>query len=150
MSNELPDLPSALIRLALHDLKSAERSDLYSINMKIWHSADGRHESCLVCLAGAVMAFSLEAQHLEDMTPTDYCHEPIISNKLIALNDLRGGELRAALQKLVGCGAIEKGEMDRAVALLGHIIPIKEYRRDGERFKQDLADLATELEEIGL
>ena len=59
----LPTTPSALIRAALEDLRACERDDGYVVNMSNWHwpTTDNRgRKVCSVCLAGAVMAKTLD------------------------------------------------------------------------------------------
>lgn len=47
-----------LLELALTDLEKAEKSKKHKIDMDVWYKPNG---VCTVCLAGSVMAFSLDA-----------------------------------------------------------------------------------------
>ena len=58
-TSKLPDQPSALIRVALDDLKKCMGDPTYEINMAKWHKPlanQGNSALCSVCLAGAVLA----------------------------------------------------------------------------------------------
>ena len=56
----LPEKLSELLTTAINDLEACEAADGYSIDMNVWHQWDGGHQTCAVCLAGAVMAQTLE------------------------------------------------------------------------------------------
>lgn len=93
----LPDKPSAMIRLAIADMKALmERKDLkYKIDMNTWHENDGRG-TCYVCLAGSVMANTLKVPHEEDIEPFDLSN-PQVADKLRALNEFRKGSIISGL-----------------------------------------------------
>ena len=65
----LPEKPSELIRLALKDLATCEASPKYRIHMDAWHQPSEKDEKCLVCLAGAIMAQTLESDPKTDLPP---------------------------------------------------------------------------------
>lgn len=48
--------PSALLKLALSDLRKVEQDPRYKVNMGTWHYPDAN--GCNVCLAGAVLAMT--------------------------------------------------------------------------------------------
>lgn len=100
----LPNKASELIRLAIGDLEKAEASERYVIDMGNWHTPENLikeplySDKCIICLAGAVMAFSL------DIDPGIHC-EPVDLDavngwKLRALNSFRGGCIRLGLKYL--------------------------------------------------
>lgn len=60
-----PDKLSDLIRLALGDLRKCEESPNYRINMIYWHLNIPDESRCIVCLAGSVMAQTLQFQTSE-------------------------------------------------------------------------------------
>lgn len=72
----LPTNPAELIRLAVRDLEAAEKDSRYEVNMGIWHTPKGLYgfegDKCLVCLAGCVIAKSLDADLEEWVCPEDY------------------------------------------------------------------------------
>lgn len=66
---DLPDSKRQLLHLALDDLEKCEADPRYEIDMGEWHSATSK--VCLVCLAGSVMAKSLECKPSEFLAPSD-------------------------------------------------------------------------------
>lgn len=86
----LPNKASELIRLAIGDLEKAEASERYVIDMGNWHTPENLikgslySDKCAICLAGAVMAFSL------DIDPGIHC-EPV------DLDAVNGWKLRALI-----------------------------------------------------
>ena len=96
----LPDLPSALIRVALTDLQVIQKNPAYNIKMSMWHMTlvDDEETICQVCLAGAVMANTLNADITRDMSPQDYSR--VDARKLDALDDFRNGHVGRAFKVL--------------------------------------------------
>jgi len=97
---KLPTVPSALIRLALKDLKAVEKMEEYSVNMATWHDKNNG-EYCEVCFAGAVMARTLEVSIDSAASPSGVqnrvtAYFPQTTNgKLDALDDFREGNCEA-------------------------------------------------------
>jgi len=60
MTFALPDKPSELLRLAVHDAKLCARSKKYVLDMEAWHDLD--RDGCHVCMAGAVIAKTLQKE----------------------------------------------------------------------------------------
>lgn len=144
---KLPDLPSELIRVALADLEKVESSDQYRVDMRRWHVPDG--DVCSVCLAGAVMAKTIElsperygspnimgmliANGLGD--PADSC----LYGKLHALDEFRSGDVE---------GAFSLMELEGAPPFT--VADIPEYNPDDPApFKKDMLELASDLEKAG-
>lgn len=141
---ELPDLPSALIRLALSDLEKVEEAEEYQVNMRDWHiywdpkdvdTTPDVSGKCVVCLAGGVMAFSMGADRKEDLTPSNFPLKDRV--KLSALDDFRTGD--------VGNGFSRMG--------LDHC-PLSDtskthYSEDPARFKTEMHKMADDLEAAG-
>jgi len=171
----LPDLPSALIRVALADLNKAEATKNVLIEMDTFYSRHfGRdleqeyydkqlvknRKYCCVCLAGAVMIGSLGADTDDENVDTTLWGTEI-RRKLNALDHFRtGGVLyginemglfnSAHVQKIKE--AFEPGDL--AVVTLGDeynevTINIPDYGDDKETFKQRLAYIADRLESVG-
>jgi hypothetical protein len=65
MIKELPSKMHKLLDVALKDLMSCARSPKYTIDMSEWHTT--YIDTCRVCMAGAVMAKSLEAGHCDTL-----------------------------------------------------------------------------------
>ncbi len=91
----LPNLPSKLILLALKDLRLVEQDPRYTVHMDTWHCMD-YSSVCSVCLAGAVMAKSLDATHGQWYAP--FIFEE--SDRLEALNLFREGYISEGLYRL--------------------------------------------------
>jgi hypothetical protein len=136
--NTLPDLPSELIRLALHDLELCENDNRYMINMGLWHVRQNTEVggSCSVCLAGSVMAKTLDTS-LVNAFPADF-ESTGTEMKLIALNKFRTGDVKRGLQ----CLNIVCDEVDNFVPT--------DYAYDAEGFKQSMEFLIVRLEAAGL
>lgn len=123
----LPNLPSALLRLALDDLAKLEANPNYVVNMAVWLG------NCQACMAGAVMLNSLGVT--EPMMPADF-DEYDTKQKLRAINSFRMGDISDALFQL----SIPLPEgLPRRVA-------ITDYDDDPATFRTDLLSLATLLE----
>jgi hypothetical protein len=148
MSNQtLPTLPSALIRVAIADLEKAEQdTNTYSINMGDWHRPNASktgdaHLTCSVCLAGSVMAFSLEASDRHSYAPQDY--DDATECALEAINALREGFIAVAQDYLdpdmdmPGWEAVD----DRIVT---------HYEEDPAKFKAEMLQMASDLEAVNL
>lgn len=96
IKDTLPHKLWQLLQLALDDLKKVENDDKYSICMDLWHfPIDG---VCEVCLAGAVMAKTLEADTMSQFHPSQFGSK--LSCKLKALNFLRIGQMGLALTEM--------------------------------------------------
>jgi len=82
----LPDTLSDLLTCAIDDARQLDRSR-YLPSARQWHVH--QENQCLVCLSGAVMAASLEADPLIELAPSDFPHNAM--HKLYALNRIRCG-----------------------------------------------------------
>lgn len=133
----LPDKPSELIRVALADIRLVEEDDRYVMDMDDWHSLRPHNTyKCHVCVAGAVMAKSLKAKRLEYVSPKNY--SPSVRKKLVALDNFRSGHINN------GLAIMELPQTSN------RIFNITAYEDDRELFHEDMNDLATYLESIGL
>lgn len=135
---KLPDLPSALIRVALADLAKVEAMpEKYEINMGDWHFPIGGR--CSVCLAGSVMAMSLGAPPDQEFEPRDFsagCEATYF--KLKALDWFRTGKVQTGLMSIDIDHSYVK---DRSIAVYGW---------QPELFRSDMEQLASDLEAAGL
>lgn len=85
----LPHVPSALIRLALADLRKVEAMpETYRVDMGTWHAPE-LNGTCVVCFAGAVMANTLGAPR--DRSFSQYGFGEHNFTALDALDDFRLG-----------------------------------------------------------
>lgn len=85
-NKQLPNKLSELLRIALEDLKKAEQSPEYIINMDNWSLYNGSTKKCEVCLAGAVVAIELD---LKGFMNPNHIHDPALKQKIEILNQLR-------------------------------------------------------------
>lgn len=134
-TSQLPNKPSELIRVALKDLKKAERSPRYKINMDVWHMPNGK---CSVCFAGGVMAFSCKASPEEECTYEDFSRSA--RRKFLFLNSARQGKMGSAFEDLGR--SFFKGELftRKIVSYMG---------KGKAKFKQQMSQLATDLAKAG-
>lgn len=157
----LPDKPSALIRLALDDLRKVERSKRYMVDMGWWHDT-GVHLrdpiKCVVCFAGAVMAGTLSVPIQDNCTP-DY-FDADVEAKLIALDYFRDGNVWSGVYTILD--PIHKRppssqrRIDRLFSqkkldrLSDEGQEVAHYKDNPGQFKKDMRKMADGLTEIGL
>ena len=135
-TNTLPDKPSELINVALADLAKVEQSKKYEVDMDTWH--DPSAGICYVCLAGAVMAKSLQASPDKSLLPS--MHNGGLSGKLSALDEFRTGD--------VSWGFSDMG-IDVEEDVLNFDRDINDYEDDPKAFKRDMRKLSKDLAKAG-
>lgn len=133
--NKLPDKPSALIRLAMADLEAVERDGRYVVHMETWHIA--YENKCSVCLAGAVMAKTLETDSKLTTSPLAMGND--ICKKLSALDSFRNGHIAAGLEQM-DIEPIEKLWSWNVCS----------YHTNPTEFKEDMSEMADMLEGLEL
>lgn len=140
--NTLPDKPSELLRLAVEDLKKAEETPYYQINMGNWHQLSWNWETdssrCEICLAGAVMAFSLGTSRDRSEYPDKFPEDT--RSKLLALDLFRQGGIGHALSY------IKLTLPDSLPAS----VRVAVYSINPRLFKKDMLRIANLLEGAGL
>ncbi len=106
MVNKLPNKPSALIRVALVDVKLCRKDPRYKLSMGCWHSFNSYTGKCSICLAGSVVAQTLKKSYKLNIIPED-CNS--VEMKLRAIDRFRTGRVESGLiylgyefQKLIG------------------------------------------------
>ncbi len=128
-----PKKLSRLIRLALADLAKVERSKKYVVDMTwSWHSPQPSGK-CAVCLAGSVMAKTLNVPPDRFANPRYYDFSDEWLDALLMLNDVRQGCLSLDLN--------EKGIPDRRIT---------PYRVKKTQWRKDMWKIVRELEAKGL
>ena len=135
MTKTLPNKPSDLAELALRDMRRAIRSPLYHINMALFHVPN---DTCAVCAAGSVMAFTLGVPHNEDRTAGSFPEH--IHRKLYAIDNLRGGCIGDAFVEL-GWSWLKGTMFDRKIAAY--------YRTNDKPFFRDMRRLIKDLRAAG-
>jgi len=128
----LPNDVPTLIRLAIWDLRKAEESPLYEVYMRDWHTPV-LVSHCSVCLAGSVMAFSLDSDIFRILAPSDF--DDHTSSRLCALDSFRRGQ--------VGIGYLA---MKQKCPLNLRSLQVTEYAVDKKQFKIDMLEMADMLE----
>lgn len=135
----LSDIPSVILREALDDLKLAEASDKYSIEMTDWHEYDSISDTCFVCLGGAVLAFSC------DENPRTRHDDMELSNdiqlKLFMLDSFRMGDIMDGLAHYHREPLDPLIQVDRVSVIL--------YFVDEAKWHKDMLLVIKTLEEIG-
>jgi hypothetical protein len=134
---KLPDKPSELLRLALHDLELCERDPKYRIDMEDWMYET--ENTCHVCLAGSVLAKTCGVR-----TYDHWGRNNIVYDKMRAINLFRVGKIGEGLDYL-GFG----GEMFLWGYALVNCVPC-DYKDDPELFKLQMLELSYALENAGL
>lgn len=132
-TNSLPKIPSQLIRVALRDLELIEQDDKYEIEMAVCHVP--HQGKCNVCLAGAVMAKTLNSNPNEHLSPYDFEE----TSELRALYLFRIGNIFEAFGEI---GLSQPTKMQE-------LIDITPYHESPETFKDDMRDLIRYLEGFG-
>lgn len=127
---ERADKLSKVLALALADLRKAERMKGFEVHMDWWISTRGA--TCKVCLAGSVMAMRFS---LRQMPGGDMPEE----NKMMALEDLRNGNVRTAYWELTG--KYGHGDLDRRVP---------SYHEDRPGWWKAMKTLLADLKRAGL
>lgn len=131
MTKTLPNKPSDLAELALRDMRKAIRSPRYHISMGEWHVPN---ETCAVCAAGSIMAFTLNARREDRLEP--HAFPAPTARKLNAIDDLRMGDVSEAFTTLGRSYA--KGEKFDCDIAYYHERDRKPFFRDMRRLIKDL------------
>lgn len=84
---KLPNKQSELLRLAIADARKCQADPNYILTMVQWHAKIGEH--CHVCLAGAVVAKTLNSASYLCRCPGDF--DPDTNEKLKIIDYLRRG-----------------------------------------------------------
>jgi len=158
LARALPNKLSELIRVSLDDEAAAFKSAQYSIEMDDWHCPgkdyrkdppyrrDSSSEVCEVCLAGAVMAFSLKCDPQLDIHPDAFSNKT--EQKLYALDAVRDGCVSDADAFMKG-----RRRMEAPVSFSDdewNNFPIVDYDDDRIRWRRDMRKIAHRLEKVNL
>ena len=98
--NTLPDKLWQLLKLSLKDIKLAIKDKYCDLRMDCWYVKTTLDKTCAVCMAGAVMRYSLRGDH---QLPVDCAFEyqdKEIHSKLLAIEHLRAFEFKNAYMKV--------------------------------------------------
>ena len=86
----LPDNLVDLIEVAINDMKAVKADTNYSFNVNYWHMSC--QSKCVVCVAGAIMAKSLNSDPNISVQPSDF-YDDSIYHKLTLINFIREGKI---------------------------------------------------------
>lgn len=153
---KLPDKPSELIRLAMHDLKKVERMPKkYIVNMSTWHSP-AKNGKCAVCFAGSVMACSMKEDPERELDPGEL-YDEAIQQKYYALNEFRLGQIKLGIAEIYGrhmLSARLENKIERALPYLPEKVKVAKYKAKDKKarrmFHADMEKLASMLEAVGI
>ncbi len=135
---------SGLIRLAMDDLAWVERRpSTYQVRMWGWHES---YSPCSVCLAGSVMARTLQVPPSVDAVPGQFSERNAAC--LEALDSARTGDLLSAGGYLREAGVINE-RTESMIDELGYV-KITEYGDDPHKFRRDMNRLIRDLRRRGL
>ena len=95
---KLPDTLHGLLSTAINDMEAAVKSGRYEFNMKTWYYS--RNIKCEICMAGAVIADSVNINEIVHIKPSDF--DKRSENKLRAIDCLRTVSLGNAYLHLHG------------------------------------------------
>lgn len=152
----LPRKMSALITVALKDLKKVEKADGYTVDMGDWHHPDtltcrngsgdtiSEEDTCSVCFAGSVMAFTLKVASTKEAEPHSF---PGNEDQLQALDSLRAGNVSDAARTLNLPG--DSDGYYAKYAKYDTCIPYYEYMKP-KPFHTAMEKLAARLKKAGL
>ncbi len=132
--SKLPNKPSALLLLALDDLRAVEKNKLYRITMGSWHVPDTYDGVCEVCFAGAVIAGTFKESPIKEHGDCDKFGDD--KDKLYAIDHFRTGYLKDALD-LMGFECPED---------LAENISVAEYENSPAQFKRDMIKIVKILQ----
>lgn len=152
----LPRKMSALIKIALRDIRRAEEAE-FIVNMSTWYMPNiqvecravddstliDQYTTCSMCAAGSVMRFSLanEKQKKLELTPDMFAKN---DNQLEAIDSLRMGDVGDA------AGYLEFSDRHR-FDYFKYDTVIPDYSMDDpEPFHKAMAKLQVKLEKAGL
>lgn len=137
---ELPDLPSELIRVAIEDTKKILKDEHYKLDLRRWHDYDKDDGRCTVCFGGAVMSKSLGLSPNITAIPSSFSNSN--ARKLSALDCFRSGKLYDGCLMM----GIDKDEL--------HMLPLSVFVRcidvdsSGEQFDKSAEEFLSDMETV--
>ena len=142
----LPGRPSKLLKVAIADLQASVKAGM-KVDMNLYYRKNDAE--CTVCLAGAVMARSLNAAAKIKKVAGDSEGDRMLYSSsfpreelaLMALDDLRVGDIQMAFAHL-GLRKPEEYNMVGSVS-------VPYYEEGHKEFVQAMKALAKELERLG-
>ena len=137
---ELPDLPSELVWVAIEDTKKILKDQHYKLDLRKWHAYDKDDGRCTVCFAGAVMSKSLGLSPEMDAIPSSFGDSN--ARKLSALESFRSGKLYDGCI-IMGIDEDKLGYIPRRA-----FITCIEVDSPGERFDKSAKQFLSDMEMV--
>ena len=78
---------SELLTVVVADLKAVLSNPKYKLNVKVWHGKEYDSDVCSVCVAGSVMAGTLQSEADLDLSPP--CFDRPTTDRLLLINQIR-------------------------------------------------------------
>ena len=78
---------SELLTVVVADLKAVLSNPKYKLNVKVWHGKEYDSDVCSVCVAGSVMAGTLQSEADLDLSPP--CFDRPTMDRLFLINQIR-------------------------------------------------------------
>lgn len=149
VEDALPNKCSALLRVALRDLKAVEELPDIEVAMSKWWALTPE-SVCRVCLAGSVMtqSFGINTRKVRDLGLASLgpsLFPKPVQFKFYALNALRTGFISIAYGYLTKV----TGEIRNLPPGVPSVVDIAHYDVNKEKFYSDLEQLADQLEAAG-
>lgn len=132
-----PSLPSQMIREAINALEEVEQDEDYEVRMNVWTEYYEEIGICLISLEGATAIKCFGYRDNENLNKLPI----VLKNKLIALDEMRRGELESASCRL----SVDKN-YQKTNRIMKKWWPV-DYQSDPKRFKENLLKLARFYEE---
>lgn len=171
----LPNKLSALIRVALEDLRKAEKTPRVKIDMKVFHAIDHVDDTyyyawseipddkkvCVVCFAGTVMIGSLGGDMFDPAVQTEKWGKSV-QRKLYALDHIRHGDLISAISGIATepheyslltqhlFKAFPTLDWDASDQECSYHLDVPKYYDSPAAFKLAMEEIADQLEKVGL
>ena len=137
--------PSMLVTLAIEDLARCKADPRYFVDMTDWHNHGSNTEACSVCLAGAVMAKSLDVPRNGTYGPSDFYDR--VGRPLQVLEMFRKGRVVEGLRYLGYNPTADQIGPYRPIT--AYISEEFDYEAHYDQFVSDMLKLAHDLEDAG-
>lgn len=151
VEDRLPNTLHELLRVAIDDLKKCmAKPEKFQIDMGIWVDGGRSSKICFVCLAGAALVQTCQADYASRFLDIDdaIAANPTLARKLRAINALRSGHVKAAWHML---NTRHRWSPDGHYPDVAPVYrPVAWFDSNPERFVAEMEDLYQILKEAGI
>lgn len=154
--SRLPLVLSELLELAMRDYRALKDNDHYTIEMEEkWFYTDVDAEHCFVCLAGCVMANTLQIKeipdwHISPSSPQVHQH----SQPLRALESLRRGAVRSAIAEMLHDTEVQvTPRLSKAylsAKYRAETLTVCAHEDDPDQWEKDMEKVISYLRDLGI